>query len=439
MSVSEIQSSLFRYKRPLTVLVCLAVLVCAIFLHWGQSYTAKVYIRYEGKQAQQGLTQNNRPLNPYEISDVQIVAGALARMGESNVSTSVVRSISVTPVQSLAELEKYEAWIDNFNDYEDDEAGKVFPVNYCVSFRTARGEEFAWSFLSALLEEYSAYYARTYGWHSNIAVLSEDVAGQDYWKTVQTLRGKINSVQSVLNNIETEDLNYRSARTGWSVHDLVDAFSYLEQTKLAGTEQYILEYGVSKDREVLRADLAVKADTAEQNGARSQALAQTRRTLMDKYSERNRDYLWQDSADEETIQIREDIERNGGYNEALTTYDQLMVEFVGHRIDSKNFDADTQMYREWAELFANGKDDSGTAAQRLAEICAEFESLFEITEETLEDYNLFKQARYVSQLSGIAVNETLSELICYAVSVVLSLGVGVIAVIFVELKRRGVI
>ena len=441
MSVSEIQSSLFRYKRPLTILVCLAVLVCAIFLHFKQSYTAQVYIRYDGTQAQKGLAQNNEPLDPYEISDAQVVTKALERMGVTNISSDhIIQSIRVTPVQSLAELEKYEAWIDNFTNYDEDETGKVFPVNYCVSFQTDRGKEFAWNFLSALIEEYRVYYAETYGWHSNIAVLSDDVVQeQDYWKVVQTLRGKLDSVKSALNNIETADLNYRSPRTGWSVRDLTDAFVFLEQTKLAGTEQYILENGVSKDREVLRADLNVKADTAGQGSARSDELAQTKRVLMDKYSERNRDYLWEDSADEETIQIREDIEHNGWYNESLTTYDQLMVEFVSYQIDSKNFDADRQTYREQAEQFSNGSDDDGMAAQRLNEICADFEQLFEIAEETLEDYNLFKQSRYIRQLSGIAVNDTMSELIYYAISVVLSLGVGVVAVLFNELKRRGII
>ena len=88
-------------------------------------------------------------------------------------------------------------------------------MNYRISFQTGRGEEFAWSFLSALVDEYSEYYAEKYGWHSNIAVLSDDVVQeQDYWKTVQTLRGKIDSVKSALSNIEAGDLNYRSPRSG---------------------------------------------------------------------------------------------------------------------------------------------------------------------------------------------------------------------------------
>lgn len=441
MSVSEIQSSLFRYRRPLTILVCIAILLCALFLRVKQSCTAQVYIRYDELQAQQGMTPNNKLLDPYEISDAQVVSKALEHMGATNVSVGqIMQSIRVTPVQSVAELEKYEAWIDNFSDYDEDETGKVFPVNYCISFQTNRGEEFAWSFLSALLDEYSEYYAEKYGWHNNIAVLSDDVVWeQDYWKVVQTLCDKFNSVKIVLSDIEESDLNYRSSRTGWSVRDLIDAFAFLEQTKLAGTEQYIFENGVSRDRDVLRADLNVKADAAGQESARSDELAQTRRALMDKYSERNHDYLWQDRADEETIQIREDIEHNSWYNESLTTYDQLMIEFVNHQIDSKNRDADRRAYRGQAERFSNGRDDDGMAAQRLTEICAEFERLFEVAEETLEDYNLSKQSRSIRQLSGIAVNDTMSGLIYYAVSVVLSLGVGVVAVIFVELKRRGII
>lgn len=441
MSVSEIQNSLVRYKRPLAVVVCLAIVLCALLLNVVQSCTAQVYIRYDGSQAPLGLTQNGEKLDPYEISNVQIVTKALERMGMAGSnSNQMIRGITVTPIQSVAELEKYDAWIDSFDSYEEDEADKAFPVHYRISFKTNRGETFAWGFLAALIDVYSEYYAESYGWHSNVSVLpAEVVQEQDYWNVIRTLHGKLDSVKSALNAIETDDLNYRSPSTGWSVRDLTDALSFLQQTKLAGTEQYILENGVSRDREVLCADLTVKADAAGQGSARSDELAQTRRALMDKYSERNRDYLWQDSADEETIQIREDIEGNGWHNQELTTYDQLMVEFVGHQVDSKNQEFDSRAYREQVERFSTGGDDNGMAEQRLNEICTEFEELFEITEKTLEDYNLFKQSRNITQLSGIAVRDTVNEPVNYVTSVVLSLGLGVVAVIFVELKRRGII
>lgn len=443
MSVSEIQNSLLRYRRPLAVLVCIAVVVCALFLNLKQSSTAQVYIRYDGTQASRGLTQNGAKLNPYEINNAQIVTKALERMGMTGVnSDQMMRGITVTPIQSVAELEKYDAWIDNFDNYEEDEADKAFPVHYRISFKTGRGAAFARAFLSALVEEYCDYYAKTYGWYSDVTVLSEDaIQTQDYWNAAQTLSGKIDWMQKTLHNIETElgGANYRSPRTGWSVRDLVEGFAFLAQTKMAGTEQYILEKGVSKDRELLRAELNIKADEAGRDSARSEELAQTKRLLMDKYSERNRDYLWQDSADEETIQIREDIERDSHYNEELTTYDQLTMDFVDHRIDSKNFDADSRMYRAQAERFFDGSGNGDTAEQRLREVREDFDRLYAITEETLEGYNAHKQATYISQISGIAVRDTMNEPVYYVTSVVISLGLGVVAVIFIELKRRGVI
>ena len=64
------------------------------------------------------------------------------------------------------------------------------------------------------------------------------------------------------------------------------------------------------------------------------------------------------------------------------------------------------------------------------------EELNEVLSKTIDDYNNYKSARYLKTISGIATSEDVNEIVYYASTLVLSLGLGIIAIIFLELKRK---
>ena len=74
--------------------------------------------------------------------------------------------------------------------------------------------------------------------------------------------------------------------------------------------------------------------------------------------------------------------------------------------------------------------------ENLATIYAKYQQLHDLTVRTLEDYNDYLSARHLLQVSGIQVEETLPDLMYYAVSGILSVGLGVVFVLFLELKRE---
>ena len=77
--------------------------------------------------------------------------------------------------------------------------------------------------------------------------------------------------------------------------------------------------------------------------------------------------------------------------------------------------------------------------KELAEIYDEYQQIHDLTVRTLEDYNAYRSAQYLMQASGIQVEETLPDLLYYAVSGILSVGLGVVCVLFLELKREKMI
>ena len=441
MSVNEVQASLLKYKKGLTILVSLSILLCGLYLAVKQSYTAQVYIRYLGAQAVEGAAENGAALDPYEISNAFVVQKALEQVGASGMNvTRVRRQITVTPIVAMSEEEKYASFVDNFSSYDEGEEKKPFPTSYQIQFQSDKGVEFARAFLNALVEQYELYYAKNYTAISDVTVLDEAaILGFDYYETVEVLEQKFDSVRGALNAIISGDLDYRSPRTGWSVQDLVRAYEELEQTQFANVAQYVLDKGVSKDARLLTAALNTKADNAEMESLRYGAKADTQYALMQTYSQRNQDYLWEAGADEESSQVRVDVERDQGYEEYKTTYDQMMLDYVSYEATSRELVIDRTDYEKDASAFSGVSKSDSWAEQALQEVCARYNELHEQMELVLEDYNTYKAARHIGQLSGISVDKTIGEAFYYAASVVLSLGMGVIAVIFLQMRKKKMI
>ena len=93
---------------------------------------------------------------------------------------------------------------------------------------------------------------------------------------------------------------------------------------------------------------------------------------------------------------------------------------------------------------ANYQDIEDVAKEKLLsmlpedmdEIYAEYQQLHDLTTRTLEDYNNYMASQHLMQVSGGQVEETLPDLLFYSVSGILSVGLGVVCVLFLELKRE---
>ena len=189
MTVTDIQNILWKYKRPLALFVSVVVLLCHLYLGFSQSHTATVYIKYLGENAENGQAANGSALKPYEITDSYVVGEALKQLGINDMkASSLAQKITVTPVLSTAEEEKYASWIDQFSSYEETEDEKLNPVYYCIQFESDDGAQFARDFLGALVQQYRIHYAQNYVGHRMVVAVTEDaILNADYFIAAQRL------------------------------------------------------------------------------------------------------------------------------------------------------------------------------------------------------------------------------------------------------------
>lgn len=438
MSVSEFQDYLLKYKKPLAIFVSLSLLLCMVCMNIAQSYTAEIFIKYLGENAEMGLTPNNSELNPYEISDALVVKKALESIGaESANYNSVRKNIAVTPIILSSEEAKYASYIDNFSDYENTEENKTHPVYFSVKFTTKQGEEFARKFLDALIMQYRIYYVEKYAYNNDMTLISEKAVMQyDYFETAQILENKLRNNIDYLKNIVASDTDFRSPQTGYSISDLASKHESILQNDLANVSQLIVTKGISKNSDVLKKTLQSKADNAVLESNMNAEKATSKKELLETYSKKNKEYVWNTSDIEDEYQIHSDTERDRVYSTDKTVYDQMILEYVDYSIKSKDLLIDKDFYQSNIERFSNGSVQDSQAEQLLSTICEKYNDVQQLTEKTISDYNNFKSARYLANVSGIATSDSLSEVIYLASTLVLSLGFGIIVVVFLELKRK---
>ena len=439
MSVTDIQKSLLKYKRYLALLVAIVVLLCHVYLEFAQTHTATVYIKYVGENAENGNAADGSVLKPYEITDSYVVGEALKQLGINDVrASSLAQNITVTPVLSTAEQEKYASWIDQFSSYEENEDNKLNPIYYCIQFKSEEGASFAQDFLGALVQQYRIHYAQKYvGQYIVVAETESAILNADYFVAAQRLQERMETNIDYLKTIANGDKNYRSPSTGYSINDLMDAHAFLLETKLAPTNRYILDLGISKDADTLIAFLNNSIDNAQLNSDKNAQKADTQEELMVLYAEKNYDYMWEViDGDQDNSQVRNDAERDNRYNTVKTTYDQMVSDYVDYATASRDLLIDKAYYQTYRSQFTVKSATSEVLDKNVAEIYKEYQQLHKLTVRTLEDYNAHLSARHIMQVSGVQVEETLPDLLFYAVSGILSIGIGVVCVLFLELKRE---
>lgn len=445
MRITDLQNSLIKHKSSLALFVACCLLLCNLAIGVIQTYTAETYIKFLGENAALGLTPDGEnPLNPYEMTNASVIANAMDKVNEKGDNNyKIVKNLTIVPVVPYAEQEKYSSWIDQFDDYEEDsEEKKAFDVYYKVSFTSDKGPDHARRVLKAILEEYKIFYVDKYGYESDVIELSEKVTlGYDYFESARILEEKIESDIDYFRNIAESDGGYRSPATGYTASDIISMYVNLQDTALASVYNKILTEGIARDNETLAAKLSYEADNAGMTRDRNTEKADTQVDLMKVYSEKNKNYLWDERrSDDESEQVREDTERDYTYTREKSVYDAMMLDYTGFMTAAANADIDEKYNNEYAKRFVSTADvvDDGIQAA-LENICSRLNSIHNVAEAMLGDYNHYKSARFIQLVTGISVAETMSEMIYYVATFILSLGMGVVVIIFTELKKKGTI
>ncbi len=446
MSIKELIDSLLLRRKLFFFLAALSVVLCSAGLKANENYTAEIIIKYIGASAEEGLAENGEKINPYEINSSQVVKNAVTELGlnKSNIER-ICRSITITPIISIAEQEKHASWLDKFSDYEKNEEGKKHTVYYSVKYTTPEGKDYAKRMLSAIISQYRLYYVKKYTYGNDVTQLPGEAALQyDYYDTVDMLRKKINANIEYISDIAASDTDYRSPKTGYSLMDLVNEYTSLRDRNLSIAEQTTLENGITKDAGYLKNSLQNKIIDAQYEIELNSKKAETQKTLMTVYSEKNRQYLWdkdsnKNSGDSESSQVRENVERDQYYTHNKTVYDNLVLDYAKYRTNALNNDIDRQIYESDIKSFSestNNEDQQMQLLNILKTTCENFNELYELTSNTIDDYNIYKSAKSIESISGVVSRKTASTIFYYGVSIIIAMAFGVfLSVLFAYLKK----
>lgn len=442
MSTINVSKSIWSRKGFLMLFLAAAIIICNFALAFCQTYTAAVYIKYTGDKAEQGLATNGDKLNPYEITDPYVVSKTLSQLGvPENKAGSIAQKITVTPVISAAEQEKYASWIDNFSDYEETtEDQRPTPVYYRIEFKTKESAQFARNFLNELIRQYRSYYASKHIGECEISIIPERViANSEYYYAVDVLQRQMRQTAEYLDRIASSDIDYRSPESGYSIADLENEYNLLIQTRLAPVMQHILETGACKDPQALLAALRQSSDDAQLESDKNAQKADSQKKLMTLYAEKNRDYVATViDPSQYDYQILMQFVTDKTFNDNITAYDKLINEYVASSILSGELLIEKTYINEKISIFEmNGSSNTKYVPQdEILDIYKDYVKLQNIAEQTLEGYDDYRSGKAFLQASGIRVTENMPELLYYVVSSVLALGVGCVIVIASEIKKQ---
>lgn len=370
---------LLRYLKKWWFVIMLVTAVGCLgvyeFISSRQSYTATAVIQYAGPNASEGLNADGTRIDPSEITSASVINKTIQDLGLTASTESIRPRISVQEVIPEDEETKKETALSNGDEYE------YYPTTYAVSFTVDSKDatDYARNVLDSVLTNYFQYYSETHVdadiFPNNASNVS--VANYEYIDCVEILRNNANESAAFLRKKAEEKYGFYSVKSGYSFSDLVSEYEYLTQNALNDLYAYVINNKLV------------------------------------------RDYTTQPSGD------------------VTTTYDKLIQHYANlhaERIDAAIAQGKAQEILDaYADVTRNTDPASAEAqwaSDRIDELVQKFTSLYELSIETVEEFNQVNGADNIKMKNSIVVNAKLNLKLYAALSVILFLFLGCFCAIF---------
>ena len=252
--MQEFQISRYIKKwLPWIIVLCVAMTIgIFVFLSTHQTYIASAVIHFNGEEAKEGLTPLGTELNVDEIKSSAIMSRVLENLNFGDQIYSVddlISRIQVTEVIDEDEQAAKDAAIENGEEYTYE------PTTFIISFQAEydEGESFARQVLDETLDVYFAEYSEAYiNTGSTVNALRDiENSNYDYIEIMELIEESITETVQTLNARSANDTSYRSTTTGKAFSDLASEFYFIQSVGLSRLYSDILEYQITKDKNLL--------------------------------------------------------------------------------------------------------------------------------------------------------------------------------------------
>ena len=437
---------LLRYLKKWWFVIMLVTAVGCLgvyeFISSRQSYTATAVIQYAGPNASEGLNADGTRIDPSEITSASVINKTIQDLGLTASTESIRPRISVQEVIPEDEETKKETALSNGDEYE------YYPTTYAVSFTVDSKDatDYARNVLDSVLTNYFQYYSETHVdadiFPNNASNVS--VANYEYIDCVEILRNTANESASFLQKKADEKYGFYSVKSGYSFSDLVSEYEYLTKNALNDLYAYVIDHKLVRDHTLLvntkkNAILRYQLQIDSLNNNISEA-----KDIIDQFGDKTLDgaavYSANRNADGGETQIITDVVRdynNQPSGDVTTTYDKLIQHYAdlhAERIDAAIAQGKAQEILDaYADVTRNTDPASAEAqwaSDRIDELVQKFTSLYELSLETVEEFNQVNGADNIKMKNSIVVNAKLNLKLYAALSVVLFLFLGCFCAIF---------
>ena len=436
--------SVFRYLKQFSLLIFLLAVVgsLAVFFY-GQSqqrYIASAVIQYTNDGAKDGYTPDGSPLNVEEIYCPTVIDAAMTDLGYPT-SIDVIRSnCYVEEVVSENRQKLNEALLEKGE--EPDYISDTYRVYYIGDSET--GRDFAWDVLDAVINSYYKFYAGKYVeeplQNNGVSVLAE--VSYDYLESAQVLDDSVLEMLNYLLNKRESHPYFRSVETGYTYSDLYNIYHFIYNYEIPNLYASILNNAETDDIILLKSRLTRDCEDMQLYIENRQARAESLKTLIDNYSQRNRDmmdYHYHSSAVQGigTEYILKDVEYGSDSGSKETTYDGLIQEYVNLNISIRQKALEKEHKEYLLSVFdtavRTGDRKTLTPEEIRAGIdhCADLATkYYQHVEKTGHELNRYLSANYLKMASSISVQPAVNIRLYIAIAIVLFAVVGgVVAVL----------
>lgn len=426
-----------RYiKKWLALILIFFVLMTFVFYSLFtsmQTYTASAVIRYSNKGASDGLTPSGEEIDIKEIYSSSVMTRVIQNLNLDINEYSIDKlssSIEVSPVEKV-ESEAIKSALN-----EKGEEYKEKPTDYVVRF-TAGSEasnEFARSVLNEVLDVYFSDYSERY---VNVAAINnrtdEVLQGNyDYIEIMENLRESIDDTLTTLGIRDQSAPYFRSVSTGYSFGDLINEFGFLKDVEISKAFSDILKNQISKDKEVLLDKYQNRIVNynldIESEGKSVTAML----NIIDAYVQKMRDsgntgitydYILPDVYDNTRTDPLTGIRET---SDKTVEYDKLLQSWIERKENEQFAIVDVAYCTYIIEELTAEKDISPEYRAQMEQdiqglitsISAQMNNLYDVIEQTNEEYNAYIGALNISVLSSAAAYEKINvKLYTFIVSI----------------------
>ena len=433
------QFSILRYLKQFRLLIFLISIIGALLvLVYGvshQHYIASAVIQYTNSEAKQGLTPDGSPLNVEEIYSSAVIDSALSDLGYKANIDSIRSNCYVEEVIPETQQKLSEAMLENGEDpaYIAD----TYRVYYVGESDT--GEDYARNMLDAIIKNYYEFYAEKYveqPLQSN-GVSALEKGNYDYIESAEVLEDSVSEMLDYLLAQREAHPNFRSVETGYTYNDLYQIYNFLYNYEIPSLYAAILSDSETQDIDLLVSRLTKECEDIELSVANKEERAASLKTLIDNYSERNKEMLnsnYRNSDDEDggTEYILKDVERGeeGSVN-TETTYDGLIKEYVDLKTNIRQENIEKRHKQYLLSVFEDAQKGKGQKSLTPKEINAKLDhcvglanKYYQYVKDSGSEINGQLSANYLSMVSSITVQPAVNLKLYVAIAIVLFLLVG---------------